>query len=57
MKGHQQFFGNNFYRDQPEQRKDHKCVQADDTDRLICNINFVDKVMTLTLGQMFKVTF
>ena len=34
------FSGINFDRDQLERWKYHRCVQADDTDRLICNMTF-----------------
>ena len=37
--------------------KHHRCVQADDADRLICNMTFSGQVMTLTWGQIFNVTF
>ena len=40
-----------------ERWKHHGCAQADDTDRLICNMAFSDKVMILTLGQTFSMTF
>ena len=48
-----------FHRDQLERWRYHRCVQADDTDRLICNMSmtFPDQVMILTLGQFFKMTF
>ena len=32
-------------------------AQLDNTDRLICNMTFSGVVMTLTLGQLFKMTF
>ena len=51
------FSGIPFDRDQLEGWKHHRCVQAKDTDRLICNITFSDQVMTLTWGQIFNVTF
>ena len=50
MKGHQEFSGITFDRDQL--KKHHRCVQDDYTDRLIS-----DQVMTLTWGQIFKMTF
>ena len=37
-----------FDRAQLEQWKHHRCVQADNTDRLICNMTFLDLAMTLT---------
>ena len=46
-----------FDRDQLERWKHHRCVQADDTDRLICNMTFSGQVMTLTWGQIFNMTF
>ena len=46
-----------FNRRQLEQWQHHRCVQDDDTDRLICNMTFSDRVMTLTRGQVFKMTF
>ena len=41
-------------RDKLERWKRHRCVKADDTDRLICNITFSGQVMTLTLAQFFN---
>ena len=45
--------------DQPERWKNHRCVQADDIDRLICNNNmtFWDHAMTLARGQIFNMAF
>ena len=43
--------------DQLERWKRHRCVQTDNTDRLICNMTFSDQVMTLTWGQIFNRTF
>ena len=51
------FSGITFDRDQLERWKHHRCVQVDDTDRLICNMTFSDQVMTLTWGQIFNMTF
>ena len=51
------FSGITFDRDQLERWKHHRCVQADDADRLICNMTFSGQVMTLTWGQIFNVTF
>ena len=57
MKGHQQFSAIYFDGDQLEWWKHHKCVEADDTDRLICNMTFSDQVMSLILRQILKLTF
>ena len=58
MEGHKQFFsGITFERDQLERWKHHRCVQADDADRLICIVTFSGQVMTLTWGQIFNITF
>ena len=51
------FSGITFDRDQLERWKHHRCVQADDADRLICNMIFSGQVMTLTWGQIFNMTF
>ena len=51
------FSGITFDRAQLEQWKHHRCVQADDADRLICNMTFSGQVMTLTWGQIFKWPF
>ena len=40
-----------------ERWKHVRCVQLDDTDRLICNMTLFGQVMTLTWGQIFKMTF
>ena len=40
-----------------ERWKRLRCVQLDDTDRLICNMTLSGQVMTLTWGQIFKLTF
>ena len=45
-----------FDRDQLDQWKHHRCVRADDMDRQICKMTSSDQVMTLTLGQVFKMT-
>ena len=37
--------------------KQPRCIQLNDTDRLICNMIFSGQVMTLTWGQPFKMTF
>ena len=46
-----------FDKERLEKSKHHRCVQADDTDRLMCNMTFSDQVMTLTWDQIFKMTF
>ena len=51
------FSGITFDRDQLKRWKHHRCVQADDMNRLICNMTFSDQVMTLTSGQIFNMTF
>ena len=51
------FSGITFDRDQLERRKHRRCVQADDTDRLICNMIFSDQFMIVTWGQIFNMTF
>ena len=51
------FSGIPFNRDQLERWKHHRCVQADDTDRYVCNMTFSDQVITLTWGQIFNMTF
>ena len=48
------FFAITFDRGQLEQWRHHRCVYADDTDRLICNMTFSDQVMTLTLRSNFQ---
>ena len=53
MKGHQQFLVIPLDRDKLRRRK-HHCVQADDTDRLICNRTFSDQVMGLDLRSTFQ---
>ena len=45
-----------FDRGRLERWKDHKCAQADDTNRLIYIMTFSDQVMTLSFGQVFKMT-
>ena len=42
MKGHQQFFGN-------QRWKHMRCVQDDDTDRMVCHMTFFHQVMILIL--------
>ena len=37
-----------------ERSKRNICVQADHTDRLICNMTFSEQVVTLTVGQIFN---
>ena len=49
MKGHRQFFGNIFYRDNLKWWKHLRCVQDDDTDQLICHMTFSDQMMPLTV--------
>ena len=51
------FSGITFDKNQLELWKHHRCVQADDADRLICNMTFSGQVMTLTWGQFFNMTF
>ena len=51
------FSGIPFDRDQLDRWKHHRCVQVDDTNRLICNMTCSDQVMTLTWGQTFNMTF
>ena len=51
------FLAITFDRYQLEQRKYHRCVQDDHTDRLICKMTYSDQVMTLTWGLIFKVIF
>ena len=51
------FSGITFDRDQLERWKHHRCVPADDADRLICYMTFSGQVMTLTWGQIFNMTF
>ena len=46
-----------FDRDRLERWKHHRCVQADNMDRLICNMTFSNQVITLTWGQIFQMTF
>ena len=46
-----------FDRHQLKQWKHLRCVPNDHTGRLICNMPFSEKVMTLTSGQIFKMTF
>ena len=55
-KFHSSFSAIPFDRDQLEQWKHHRSVQDDHTDRLICIMTFFDQFMTLTLGQIFKMT-
>ena len=50
------FSGITFDRNQLERWKHHRCVQANDTDRLICNMIISDQVKTLTWGQIFNMT-
>ena len=40
-----------------ERWKHVRCVQLDNMDRLMCNIALFGQVMTLTWGQLFKMTF
>ena len=40
-----------------EQWKHLSCVWLDETDRLICNLTLTSQVMSLTWGQIFKLTF
>ena len=51
------FSGISLDRNQLERWKHHRCVQADDTDRLICNMTFSGQVMTLTWCQIFNMIF
>ena len=48
------FSGITFDSDQLERRKYHRCVQADDTDRLICNITFFGSGHDLDLRSNFQ---
>ena len=50
------FSGITFDRDQLERLKHHRCVQVDHADRLVCNMTFSEQVITLTSGQIFKMT-
>ena len=43
-----------FDRDQLERWKHIRCVQVDDTDRLICNMTFSVQVVTLTWGHLSR---
>ena len=51
------FSGITFDRDQLEQWKHHRCVQADNMDQLICNMTLLGQVMTLPWGYIFNITF
>ena len=44
----------NFDNDKIKPWKHLRCVEDDDTDRLICSMTLSDQVMTLTWGQIFK---
>ena len=54
MEGHQQFFENNFWLRPARAIKHHRCVQADDADRLICNMTLFRSGHDLDLRWNFQ---